>query len=358
MAKTADYDLGEFTFPRGWFMIARADEVSKKPLNLRYFGQDMVLYRGDSGRLVLMDAYCPHMGTHIGQNETSYVVMDNEHVDGDNIRCPYHGWQFGPDGKCIEIPYSPAPIPASACIRTYPVQEWGGSVLMWHDTEQGEPNFDPPELPQWEDPSWVNWKIDDLGELNQHPMEVIDNMADKAHLGPIHGSTNMEYFENEFNDHVLVQRLAAGHRTMSEAQMINDTWYTGPGILLSKIEGDYPSMMMISNTPIEDGLIRVFYGILVKGKNEIANEEDQAVADEYHEVSKAAFLQDFEIWFNKRPCLNVLQVIGDGPFGKTRIWYKQFYNPRDKVKDYQDQVNGVVVTKGTNRDNFEKTAAE
>ena len=120
---------------------------------------------------------------------------------------------------------------------------------MWHDTEQGEPNFDPPELPQWEDPSWVNWKIDDLGELNQHPMEVIDNMADKAHLGPIHGSTNMEYFENEFNDHVLVQRLAAGHRTMSEAQMINDTWYTGPGILLSKIEGDYPSMMMISNTP-------------------------------------------------------------------------------------------------------------
>ena len=61
-------------------MIARADEVSKKPLNLRYFGQDMVLYRGDSGRLVLMDAYCPHMGTHIGQNETSYVVMDNEQL--------------------------------------------------------------------------------------------------------------------------------------------------------------------------------------------------------------------------------------------------------------------------------------
>ena len=153
MAKTADYDLGEFTFPRGWFMVARTDEVSKKPLNLRYFGQDMVLYRGDSGRLVLMDAYCPHMGTHLGKNETSYVVMDNEHVDGDNIRCPYHGWQFGPDGNCVEIPYSPAPIPVSACIRTYPVQEWGGSVLMWHDTEQGEPNFDPPELPQWEDPS-------------------------------------------------------------------------------------------------------------------------------------------------------------------------------------------------------------
>ncbi len=38
--------------------------------------------------------------------------------------------------------------------------------------------------------------------------------------------------------------------------------------------------------------------------------------------------------------------------------YKQFYNPRDKAKDYQGQVNGVVVTKGTNRDNFEKTAAE
>ena len=67
MAKTADYDLGEFTFPRGWFMIARADEVSKKPLNLRYFGQDMVLYRGDSGRLVLRAEQGHQCCTHVDE---------------------------------------------------------------------------------------------------------------------------------------------------------------------------------------------------------------------------------------------------------------------------------------------------
>ena len=52
MATTKDYNLGEFDFPRGWFMIADSEEVKDKPVALRYFGRDFVLYRGDSGTAV------------------------------------------------------------------------------------------------------------------------------------------------------------------------------------------------------------------------------------------------------------------------------------------------------------------
>ena len=45
MATSADYRLGEFTFPRGWFMVADAKELQDKPLPIRFFGRDMVLYR-------------------------------------------------------------------------------------------------------------------------------------------------------------------------------------------------------------------------------------------------------------------------------------------------------------------------
>ncbi|HUA90154.1 MAG TPA: Rieske 2Fe-2S domain-containing protein, partial [Steroidobacteraceae bacterium] len=67
MATTKDYGLGEFTFPRGWFMVADAAELAANPLPVRCFGQELVLFRGRaSGKPVLLNAYCPHMGTHLG----------------------------------------------------------------------------------------------------------------------------------------------------------------------------------------------------------------------------------------------------------------------------------------------------
>ena len=350
MAKTADYEIGEFTFPRGWFMIAEAEEVTMKPKPIRFFGQDMVVYRGMSGRVVVMDAYCPHMGTHLAKNESSYVVLDGQQVDGDSIRCPYHGWKFGPDGKCEEIPYSPADIPKSACIQTWPIEEEAGIVFMWHDPEGGEPDYDLPRFPQWNDPAWVRWKVDHLGVLNCHPQEIIDNIADKAHLGPIHGSMNMELFENEFKDHSVRQNLAAGHRTLANDVLTNDTYYIGPGILISKMVGFHETVMLICHTPVEDGSVQAWHALLVKGNTDQATHADVATARQYQEGSKMAFLQDFDVWSNKRPCLKPMQVIGDGPFGKTRTWYKQFFNPRSQAKSFQEQVNGMHITKGTNRD--------
>ena len=49
MATTADYGLGEFTYPRGWFMIGQSADATKTPVGVRYFGQDLVMYRGEGG---------------------------------------------------------------------------------------------------------------------------------------------------------------------------------------------------------------------------------------------------------------------------------------------------------------------
>jgi len=221
MAKTAEYGLGEFTFPRGWFVVAESAKVNTVPMSIRYFGNDMVLYRGQSGKAHLLDAYCPHMGTHLGANTTSYVVRDHQHVQGDSIRCPYHAWRFGPDGQVDDIPYFKGPYPKAACVRTWKIQEKYGMVWVWHDAEGGEPNYDLPELEEWNDPQWVRWRIDDLGTLNSHPQEFVDNICDYSHLDPIHGST-VEYFQNEFTDHVAIQRQGGGHRTLTDKKHIRN----------------------------------------------------------------------------------------------------------------------------------------
>ena len=56
MATTADYNLGPFTFPRGWFMVARSADLGNQPMPLRMFGRELALYRVESGQPYLLDA--------------------------------------------------------------------------------------------------------------------------------------------------------------------------------------------------------------------------------------------------------------------------------------------------------------
>jgi phenylpropionate dioxygenase-like ring-hydroxylating dioxygenase large terminal subunit len=61
-------------------------------------GLNLVVWRGVSGKSYVADAYCPHLGAHLG--------VGGE-VAGECIKCPFHGWAFeGKDGKCVDIPYS------------------------------------------------------------------------------------------------------------------------------------------------------------------------------------------------------------------------------------------------------------
>ena len=347
MARTAEYGLGPMTFPRGWFMIGESADVADKPVPLRFFGRDFVAYRGASGKVYLIDAYCPHMRVHIARNTTSYIVRDGDQIQGESIRCPAHGWRFNPQGQCDDIPYSTHGIPKAACIKTFPVTEKAGCIWMWHDEEGGEPEFDLPAFAEWdmEEQGWVRWRINHLGTLPVHPQEILDNMADVAHFIPVHGSQNIAWFENEYADHLMFQRFGAGHRTLvstpGEDVLVNDPWYTGPGILLSSMEGTHPSVIMICNTPVEDGEVRCWYALAVKVSEVRADEAGISMARTYQDVALDAFAQDFELWQHKQAALTILQVPDDGPFHKGRIWHRQFYNPRDKAADIRGRVNGV-----------------
>jgi len=340
MATSKDYRLGEFTFPRGWFMIADAEELNThKPLAVRFFGKDFALYRGRAtGKVVLLDAYCPHMKTHLAApNNTSYVVIDGggSNVEGDAIRCPYHAWRFGADGKCDDIPYHQGPIPAAACVKSWTVAESLGAIL-----------------PQWNDAGWVRGHWDHLGVLNQHPQEVVDNIADYGHLSPIHGST-VERFENEFKGHHAIQRQCGGHRTLvgvdgASAILHTDTVYHGPGVLISMMTGLFETALLIMHTPIDDGVVKVWHSLIVKSPSGSvpSTTTDLVASRQYQESSRLAFAQDFEVWTNKAPCLNGLFIPSDGPFLKARIWYKQFYNPRAMKHEFLEQCEGLYVPRG------------
>ena len=353
MARTRDYGLGEFTYPRGWFAVAQSCEVGRAPFNVHYFGQDMVLYRGESGRVAMLDAYCPHMGTHLGMSTTSATVTAESHMEGDNIRCPFHAWRFGPDGVCNQIPYHDGPIPFAAKVRSWAVAERYGIIFCWHDAEGLAPDFGLPEFPEWDDPTWVRWqRLDHLADLN-HPIEVFDNMSDIAHLQYLHGGGGVTRYENEVDGHVLHQRQSMamaveGELLGGEARKTLTTLsgYMGPGLAFGHFV-EAKATQLICVTPIDDGTCRLWQASMTKAPGGTIDEAARSHRDRFNGFMCSGLMKDAEVWKYKKPAIHIMKVPSDGPFGQSRIWYSQFYNPRAKADEIVKRVAGRHGAKGT-----------
>lgn len=116
-------------YPTGWFQVAWGGELQVGDVRpLRYFGRDLVLYRGKTAYHVL-DAHCPHMGAHLGYGGR---------VGGESIICPFHGWRWGPDGRNEMAPLEGGP--AERCrTRAWDTVVANGIVWLWFDEAGRDP---------------------------------------------------------------------------------------------------------------------------------------------------------------------------------------------------------------------------
>jgi 3-ketosteroid 9alpha-monooxygenase subunit A len=349
LATSAEYRLGEYAFPRGWFAVANGSDIGRTPTGLHYFGEELVAYRGESGRVVVLDAYCPHMGTHLASGPSTATSRSRAHMEGDNIRCPFHAWRFGPDGVCNHIPYHDGPIPPAARIRSWPVEERYGIVFVWHDPEGLEPDLQLIDFPEWDDPQWVRWPgLEFLADLN-HPIEIFDNMSDVAHLGHLHGGHAVGY-ENEYDGHLMHQRQRSAVEPIPG--VFDETYsthagYVGPGTAFGRFV-EMNAIQLICVTPIEDGTCRLWQTGMIRSRSPggAIDDDARAMRDQISAMFGNGLMTDAEVWKFKRPAINVMQLPGDGPFRQSRVWYSQFYNPRARAAEIVARVAGVHTAKG------------
>ena len=82
----------------GWYWLLRAGELKKKQVKpVKVLGRDLAVYRSETGKVVALDAHCPHMGAHFAEGK----------VDGEGIRCFFHDWRYDADGRLPKLLLTP-----------------------------------------------------------------------------------------------------------------------------------------------------------------------------------------------------------------------------------------------------------
>jgi len=109
------------THPDFWYPVAWSHDVkSGKTLGVRFSGEPVVLYRGASGRVFALEDRCAHR----------QVPLRLGKVEGDTLKCGYHGWAYNCAGRCIDVPYLGSDgLPNG--VRSYPPMKWTDSSFCF-----------------------------------------------------------------------------------------------------------------------------------------------------------------------------------------------------------------------------------
>ena len=157
---------------RFWQPVYCAHEIlSGRAVPIRVMGENFTLYRGENGTPHLVGDRCAHRGTQLSVGW----------IEGDSIRCFYHGWKYDASGQCVEQPAEPKSFTSAMRIPSYPVQEYLGLIFAYFG--EGEP---PPlnRFPKFENPQYVVDAIRFDRICNYY--NNIENSLDNTHVRFVH----------------------------------------------------------------------------------------------------------------------------------------------------------------------------
>lgn len=158
-----------------WYACEFSAAVTDQPKQVRMLNQRFVLYRNSQGQVVALKDQCPHRG----------AALSLGWVKDDCIHCPYHGWKFQEDGRCIAIPSNgpEVPVPKKAQVETYPVQEKHGYIwLFYGDLPESERH----PLPTFPDYLSTMHPVYHEGTEHANYARLMEANIDFAHVIAIH----------------------------------------------------------------------------------------------------------------------------------------------------------------------------
>jgi len=157
-----------------WHPVAEIAQFERQPIiATRLLGEDLVLWRDGDTYHVWQDL-CIHRGAKLSLGK----IVDEK------LMCPYHGWRYNSEGRCVHMPAHPNQTPpAKAQVKRYHARERYG--LLWACL--GEPTRDIPPFPEWDQPGFVGAVCGPFEHIKANGPRLIENYLDAAHFPFVHG---------------------------------------------------------------------------------------------------------------------------------------------------------------------------
>lgn len=321
-------------FANGWFRLFDTSSLTYGQVEqIKVFTKQLVVFRTEAGQAVVLDAYCPHLGANLS-------VMGT--VVGENVRCPFHGWEFDHTGKCVKIPYTDRAIPEAARVRAWPTVEVNGSIYIWHHAEGLPPSWDLPVISKQLVGGPIIYHGRTIHHVEAHSQEIPENGADVAHLGILHVPLIVEWLgrltalEHAWTatwdkgtadapwmtNITLTQAVSWRGKTIPWTMIPVSINQCGPGVVHLHFDTPFGRCYIIECvTPLklmlqqcshivfaDKGVPRWFAKFVLRGL-------------------VIQFERDIPIWNNKAYVSRPILVQGDGKINQFRRWYSQFYSP-------------------------------
>ena len=170
-----------------WHPVAYAADVKDRPVHASLLDEQLVLVRL-GGQVRCFRDLCVHRGT----------ALSLGWVEGDQLRCAYHGWTYGSDGVCTQIPARfGSNIPSRARLTSFRCEERYG--LIWLCLS-GRPRFPIPEFPQYEDPAFRSVPVETY-DWHCSAHRRIENYVDFSHFAWVHDGILGDRLKPEVPDH-------------------------------------------------------------------------------------------------------------------------------------------------------------
>ncbi len=316
-APQSRYDIPAYT--EGWFQIAWTKDLGRGEIKkVRQFGRDFTLFRGQDGKVGLIDDVCPHLGAHFSEGGC---------VKGNAVRCPYHAWEFDRDGACVNIPYAKK-IPKKAQVGSYTVVEKHGLIFMYRDKAGSRTDAPLPPIHDFHVGDYVEASTYEF-KIRIHGQDIMENSVDSPHFAAVHGHampTNAFFTEK---DELRVDQTSSVHRFGKTLHFKIEFHMVEPGfhyMFFPELPGG-EAFVFSSIVPVDEEFTNHRLTLMVK-KTRIPGYSKILQRFITWQMMKT-YKEDMQIWEHKEYHSRPVLCDGDGSIMKLRKWYAQFFEPQD-----------------------------
>jgi 5,5'-dehydrodivanillate O-demethylase len=340
---------------RYWHPVGVSEQITSKPKRIKVLGEELMLYRGAGGQAVMMQLRCAHRS----------LALDYGRVEGDSIRCPYHGWLYDQTGQCTAQPAEPegSEFKEKIKLKSYPVQEFSGLVFGYMGPLPAPllPLFDVLRMEE-------GVKAVQIRLVNANYFNHVENILDISHLAWLHGYAYPSYGGKKVTYHWEPQSYGVDNVMMIDGLPSDDEHISCYGFPLtnrfsvSPVEpGGAQVQSVLYRVPIDDTETKLFFvrfypsnkrtrtvmerndklgeykqlaedwwGIDVSDQDRMAIEQQGVVADRPNEHLGVS---DGGIILMRKMMRDALAAVKDGkdPFGVIRDPAKQNVDFRQKA---------------------------